>query len=129
MLPHTLLVPIGINLIVGGEPNPHRIALDTSWESIVGNVQTQIDMRAMQYFEGLSERSINPKLRFAGYALAIVSNQGAGYYGYAEVTHLLDNRLETNQQMVQNFSNPKLVLVPILTDANTYQLMAQNTPM
>jgi len=123
-----LVSSFGINMIVGGEPNPERIALDTSWESIVGNVQTQIDMRAMQYFEGLSERSVNPKLRFAGYALAIVSNQGAGYYGYAEVTHLFENRSQNAPQMAQDFADPKIVLVPLLTDESTFQQMANNTP-
>ncbi len=124
-----LVNSIGINLLVGGEPDPQRIAVDTSWESVVGNVQTQIDMRAMQYFEGLAERSVNPRLRFAGYALAVVSKQGAGYYGYAEVTHLLESRSNPAPTLVNDFENPKVILVPIMTDEATYEKIARNNPV
>lgn len=120
-----LVDSLSMSILVKGEADPTRIALDTGWEALLGNLQTQLDVGALRYFENMAARQRNPKLRFVGYAVAIV-DQAAGYFGYAKVTHLLEEGKKSGEEKTpektsepapQNFQAPQLKLIPILSPA------------
>ncbi len=83
-----LVDSVAMSWLVKGEPDPKRIALDTTWEVLVGNAQTLFDITVLQYFGSLAIKNNNPKLKLVGYLITMV-DQATGYYGYAKVTSLL----------------------------------------
>lgn len=77
------------NLVIRGEKDYKRVALDTSWEAIIGNTQIQLDLKALSHFERLAETNKNPRLKFIGWAVVLV-NQAAGFAGYSAATAVID---------------------------------------
>jgi hypothetical protein len=75
----------GASFLVKKEPDKIRTGIDTSWEMVVGNIETQVDLKALSTFEALSEKSGNPRLKLLGYAAAFVDD-GLGYWAYEKVT-------------------------------------------
>ena len=53
---------------------------------VVGNIETQLDLKALNYFETMAEKSANPKLKLLGYAAAFIDD-GVGYWAYEKVTN------------------------------------------
>lgn len=97
-----------MNLAIKHEMDPGRNAMDTGWEMIAGNLQTQIDMKSLGYFEALSVKTSNPKLKLIGYLLAAV-DQAAGYIAYEKVSHSYETSKKPNEK-------ENLILVPILKE-------------
>ncbi len=79
-----------INLVIKGEDNYKRVGLDTAWESVIGNAQVQIDLKALESFEKMALKKNNPKLKLLGYAVVLV-NQGTGYFLYSKATDKVKN--------------------------------------
>ena len=100
-----------MNYAVKGGGDPGRIGLDTGWEIIIGNSQTQADIAALQLFEKLSVRNSNPRLKVLGYAVALV-DQLAGYFAYSEVTQ----RYERTHAVPHAQDKPMVKLIPILAN-------------
>jgi hypothetical protein len=86
-----------MNLVVKGNVDSGRVAVDSGWEILVGNLQTQIDISSLRYFEGLALRKGNPKLKLLGYVVALV-DQGLGYYGYAKASHYYEHQFLRSPQ-------------------------------
>ena len=80
------------NLVIKGNVDRGRVMLDSSWEIFVGNLQAQIDVPAIKYFEELAKKDLNPKLKFIGYAFALV-DQGVGYFAYAKSSEYYTKKL------------------------------------
>lgn len=78
------------NLVVRGERDYKRVALDTSWEAVIGNAQIQLDLKALAHFERLAAKNKNPKLKFLGWAVVLV-DQVAGFAAYSTATMMLEN--------------------------------------
>jgi hypothetical protein len=78
-----------INFVIKKDDNYSRIALDTSWEVIIGNAQTQIDLGALLFFEQMAMKKNNPKIKLLGYAFVVV-DQAIGYVSYSKVTSKLN---------------------------------------
>lgn len=85
-----------MNYAIKGSVNPERQALDTGWEVIVGNAQTQIDMAALRSVENAVQRTGNPRLRLLGYMVVVV-DQGAGYLGYSRAVSALEHHQDEQQ--------------------------------
>ena len=100
-----------MNFAIKGGGDPGRIALDTGWEIVIGNSQTQVDMAALQLFEKLSVRNANPRLRLLGYAVALV-DQLAGYFVYSQVTQ----RYERAHPVPREKDKPAIKLIPIMAE-------------
>jgi hypothetical protein len=79
-----------MNYAIKQTVDPERQALDTGWEVIIGNAQTQIDLGALRAAQAAATRLNNPRLRLLGYAVTIV-DQGAGYYAYSEASQALES--------------------------------------
>lgn len=77
-----------INLLIHGVPDLSRNILDTGWEVFIGNTQTWMDVRALDFFNRMATQRGNAKLRLVGYALAIL-DQSSGYVAYSRVTQAL----------------------------------------
>lgn len=82
----SLVNSTGMNMLVKKEPDKTRTGIDTSWEMVVGNIETQLDLKALNYFETMAEKSANPKLKLLGYAVAFIDD-GVGYWAYEKVTN------------------------------------------
>jgi hypothetical protein len=91
-----------INFVIKRDDNYERIAMDTAWEVIVGNGQVQADLMALTFFEKLSLKNNNPKLKLLGYAFALV-DQTVGYITYSK----LSENLKESQ---------KTILVPVFAE-------------
>ena len=98
-----------VNFALKNEANISRVAFDTAWETVVGNAQVQIDLKALEYFEKMALKKGNPKLKLVGYAVALV-DMGVGYVTYSKVTSALEKK-ETPP-----VAEPKLMLVPVLAE-------------
>jgi uncharacterized membrane protein len=72
--------------------DPERQALDTGWEVVIGNAQTQIDLASLRAAQAAVTRSGNPRLKLIGYAVVLV-DQGTGYYGYSQASQSLESRV------------------------------------
>jgi hypothetical protein len=106
---------VTMSFLIKGETNVERVALDTAWESVIGNLQTQLDITALRYANELSQHPHLQKLRLVGYAVAAV-DQAAGYYSYAKVTHLLETQLDARNSKVPSpipMAEPEMKLIPI----------------
>lgn len=77
------------NLVIRGDRDYKRVALDTSWEAVIGNAQIQLDLKALSHFERLAEKNKNPRLKFIGWAIVLV-DQVAGFAGYSAATAVID---------------------------------------
>lgn len=84
-----------VNLVLKDENDYSRVALDTAWESIIGNAQVQVDLKALETFEKMAVRKNNPRLKLLGYAVVLV-NQGSGFYLYSKATDKLKASGEEN---------------------------------
>ena len=79
------------NLVIRGERDYRRVALDTSWEAVIGNAQIQLDLRALAHFERAAARNNNPRLRLIGWAVVFV-DQVAGFAGYSAATTMIEGQ-------------------------------------
>ena len=91
------------NLVIKGENDYQRVALDSAWEAIIGNTQVQIDLAALKYFEQKAAASGNPRIKLLGLAVVLV-DQAAGFAGYSMVTQRLSRE------------TPDVHLVPVLAE-------------
>lgn len=71
-----------VNFLIKRDDDYERIAVDTSWEATIGNLQIQFDREALEYYEKLGQANSNPGLKWLGYALVVV-NQTSGYFLYS----------------------------------------------
>lgn len=114
---------MAMSLVIKGETNGSRVALDTSWEMLVGNLQTQIDVTALRYFEGMAKRKANPRLKLLGYVVAFV-DQAVGYFGYARASYAVETRTQASDKKRSSSQpaspneapmvSPQLKLIPVL---------------
>ena len=104
-----------MNILVKGVADPRRIGVDTGWEMIIGNLQTQLDIASLSYFEKMAIKQNNPRLKLVGFAIALV-DQFTGYVAYSRVSSSLPDptpvRLDPTQPKIQ------LKLVPILAEVD-----------
>lgn len=108
---------LGASLLLNGEPDAARQSLDTRWEVLVGNLQTQIDIEALKLFDQMATQSKNPKLKLVGYAVAIV-DQFAGYILYSLATQKLSEAQKERGSNAQTLDKPQVVLLPILVESS-----------
>lgn len=87
------------NLVIKGETDYARIALDSSWEAVIGNAQIQIDLAALKYFEEQALKKKNPRLKLLGWAVVLV-DQTAGFLGYSHATRSLNDVEKTETKLV-----------------------------
>lgn len=80
-----------MNLLIKGEDDYQRVAVDTAWEVVIGNTQVQLDLMALAYFDKLAEKKTNPKIKLIGYAIVLV-DMAVGYYGYSKLTDYIDEK-------------------------------------
>jgi hypothetical protein len=117
-----------MSLLIKGESNPLRIALDSSWEMAVGSSQTALDMWALRHFAEMAARRGNAKLRFLGWAVAII-DQGLGYAGYSLASQAVESvsghkkaeggtekAKEETSPAVETMKDPRVKLVPIFSE-------------
>jgi len=78
------------NLVIRGSDDYRRVALDTSWEAIIGNAQIQLDLAALKHFERMAANNNNPRLKLIGWGVVFV-DQVAGFAGYSAATAMLDD--------------------------------------
>jgi hypothetical protein len=95
------------NVVIRGEEDYHRMALDTGWEAIIGNTQVQIDLAALTYFEMKAVKTGNPRLRLIGWGIVLV-DQAVGFVGYSKATKALEKQNQSSNLDVQ--------LVPIMAE-------------
>jgi hypothetical protein len=100
-----------VNLLVKGETDVARFALDTGWQMIIGNAETQIDLLSLGFFERKAKETGNAKLKLLGYAV-VVTSQSLGYLGYSKVTRAYEERHEGSETSAQE--KPEIRLVPVL---------------
>lgn len=98
-----------LNLAIKDNPDMKRMALDTGWEMIIGNAQVQLDLKSLEYFEKMSLKKNNPKLKLVGYAVVLV-NTAVGYVVYSKATSAIDKKPEDTKVTP--------MLVPILAEAS-----------
>ena len=96
-----------LSILIKGESDLQRTALDTGWEVVIGNGQTQLDFWSMRMAAELAERAKLPGLRLVGFAIVTI-DQGTGYYLYNRVT----TKYEENKDKKAK-SEPKVELRPI----------------
>lgn len=105
-----------MNFAIKDSADLARVALDTSWETIIGNGQVQLDLKALEYFEKMAQKKGNPKIKLVGYAIALV-DMAAGYVVYSKVTSKLDDMEEAKKkEKEKSNTEPKVMLVPILAE-------------
>lgn len=107
-----------MNFVIKDDANLSRVGVDMAWESIVGNAQVQLDLKALEYFEKMAMKKNNPKLKLVGYVITLV-DMGVGYYVYSKVTDKVENlsKGETNKD-VPLIQEPTIMLVPVLAEHN-----------
>ncbi len=99
-----------LNLVIKDDADMKRMAIDTSWEMIIGNAQVQLDLASMEYFEKMSLKKNNPKLKLIGYGVVLV-NTAVGYVVYSNVTSKEAAAPKTDEKQ-------QIMLVPILAETN-----------
>lgn len=105
-----------MNFAIKDSADLSRVALDTSWETIIGNGQVQLDLMALEYFEKMAQKKGNPKIKLVGYVIALV-DMGVGYVAYSKVTTKLDEHAEKKKAEQEKEKNePKIMLVPVLAE-------------
>lgn len=103
-----------MNFAIKDSADLGRVAFDTAWETIIGNGQVQLDLKALEYFEKMSQKKNNPKLKLVGYAIALV-DMGVGYVTYSKATTALDEYSEKKKAEKEN-NQPQIMLVPVLAE-------------
>ena len=93
-----------VNFGLSDDANISRVAFDTAWETIIGNAQVQIDLKALEHFEKLAQKNNNPKIKLVGYAIALV-DMGVGYFTYSKATSLIEDT-----------STKEVMLIPVLAE-------------
>ena len=101
-----------MNFAIKEEANLTRVAFDTTWETLIGNAQVQIDLKALEYFEKMAQKKNNPKIKLVGYVIAFV-DMGAGYVIYSKAASFIGK-----QDNASVPTEPTMMLVPVL--AETY---------
>ncbi len=99
-----------LNLVIKDDADMKRMAIDTGWEVFIGNAQIQLDLASMEFFEKMSLKKNNPKLKLLGYGVVIV-NTAIGYVVYSNVTSAAAAPKPAEEK-------PKIMLVPILAETN-----------
>lgn len=94
-----------MSLFVMHETDPKRVGLDSFWESIIGNGQTQLDMVAQRM------KKENPKLRLIG-SIVQVMDQAVGYVGYSLVT-------QKYEKMRKQAAAHRVVVTPIFAPVSS----------
>lgn len=97
-----------INVVIKNDDNYKRVALDTGWESLIGNAQVQIDLKALETFEKMALKKNNPRLKLLGYAVVLV-DQGIGYLGYSKASEKVKENKNSD-------STQSLKLIPVLAE-------------
>lgn len=103
-----------MNFAIKDSADLTRVALDTGWETIIGNGQVQLDLKALEYFEKMAVKKGNPKIKLVGYVIALV-DMGVGYVTYSKVTTKLDE-YEEKKKAEKEKNEPKIMLVPVLAE-------------
>lgn len=103
-----------MNFAIKDSAEMSRVALDTAWETVIGNSQVQLDLKALDYFEKMALKKGNPKIKLVGYAIALV-DMGVGYFAYSKVTTKLDEH-EAKKQADKEKNELQVMLVPILAE-------------
>jgi hypothetical protein len=91
------------NLVIRDSEDYERVAMDTGWEVIVGNAQVQLDLMSLRYFEEMSVKNKNPKLKLVGYGIVLI-NQAAGYFGYSKAASALKESQEPTVALAPVFA-------------------------
>lgn len=103
-----------MNFAIKDSADLARVALDTGWETIIGNGQVQLDLKALEYFEKMAVKKGNPKIKLVGYVIALV-DMGVGYVTYSKVTTKLDE-MDAQKKAEKEKNEPKIMLVPVLAE-------------
>lgn len=101
-----------LNFFLKDEVNMERVMTDTTWEMLIGSTQVQIDVAALTYFEQLSKKKGNPKLKLLGYAVVLV-DQGLGYFGYSKLAEHISEREEKKLAKEAEEAAQEVKLVPV----------------
>ncbi|MEA9357956.1 hypothetical protein SHI21_17120 [Bacteriovorax sp. PP10] len=105
-----------MNFAIKDSADLTRVAFDTGWETIIGNGQVQLDLKALEYFEKMAQKKGNPKIKLVGYVIALV-DMGVGYVTYSKATTKLDEYEAKKQAEKDKEKNePKIMLVPVLAE-------------
>lgn len=109
-----------VNFGLSDDANIGRVAFDTAWETIIGNAQVQIDLKALEHFEKMAQKKNNPKIKLVGYAVALV-DMGIGYFTYSKATSMIEEsetkpETENTKEKSQN-NGQEVMLIPILANA------------
>ena len=99
-----------MNVAIKDNPDMVRVAFDTAWETVIGNSQVQLDLKALEYFEKMSKKLNNPKVKLVGYVIALV-DMGVGYVVYSKATSAINKQHEPEPE-------PKVMLVPVFAEAS-----------
>jgi hypothetical protein len=78
------------NIVLSDKFDAKRVALDTTWEVLIGNSQVQLDVASLAYFESLALKQQNPRLKLIGYGVSFL-DMGVGYFTYSHAATALDN--------------------------------------
>lgn len=103
-----------MNFAIKDSADLTRVAVDTGWETIIGNGQVQLDLKALEYFEKMAVKKGNPKIKLVGYVIALV-DMGVGYVAYSKVTTKLDE-MDAQKKAEKEKNQPKIMLVPVLAE-------------
>jgi hypothetical protein len=103
-----------MNFLIKGQTDLKRNAIDTGWEVVIGNGQTQVDLAALTYFETKAAAVGNPKLRLVGYAIAL-TDQTLGYFGYGWATRKYEasKKASEDEKALVASAEKHVELVPI----------------
>lgn len=105
-----------VNFALKDEADMNRVLLDTGWETIIGNAQIQLDLKALEYFEKMALKKNNPKIKLVGYVIALV-DMGVGYVAYSKATSYVESKAaEKEAKESKESSEPKVMLVPVLAE-------------
>lgn len=103
-----------------GNADPNRLRVDVIWQATAGNIQTNLDMAAVEYFEKAALKSANPRWKLAGWAL-VVASQFGGMIAYEKAVDMwarADRQdTPTDAELKKLTDKAEVRLMPIVTDA------------
>lgn len=103
-----------------GNADPNRLRVDVLWQATAGNIQTNLDMAAVEYFEKAALKSANPRWKLAGWACVVVSQFG-GMIAYEKAVDMWakSDRQDTptDAELKRLTDKADVRLIPIVTDA------------
>jgi hypothetical protein len=82
-----------INVVIQGSRNFSRLAVDTGWESTIGQTQLRLDRLALEGFEKMAINTGKVHLRHLGWVIVLVE-QGAMFGVYSKVGEKLEEAHE-----------------------------------